>query len=233
MSAFSVNPSPLILALPKGRILKDCLPVIKAVNIIPEPAFYDQNSRLLRFKTNDPELDIIRVRSFDVATFVAFGTASLGICGSDVLMEFDYSDIYAPLDLKIGKCRLSIAQPVSIKNRNLGDPARWSQIRVATKYPNITRRYFASKGVQADIIKLHGAMELAPVLQLSNLIVDLVDTGSTLKANGLQEITTITEVSSRLIINRTALKTQSVRVNALIDRFRRFITSHPQQDGTS
>ena len=110
MSVPGVKSNPLILALPKGRILKDCLPLLETANIIPEPAFFDKDSRLLRFTTNDPGLDIIRVRSFDVATFVAFGTASLGVCGSDVLMEFDYSDIYAPLDLNIGRCRLSIAQ---------------------------------------------------------------------------------------------------------------------------
>lgn len=233
MSVPGVKLNPLILALPKGRILKDCLPLLEAANIIPEPAFFDKDSRLLRFKTNDPVLDIIRVRSFDVATFVAFGTASFGVCGSDVLMEFDYSDIYAPLDLNIGRCRLSIAQLANIKDKNLEDPARWSQIRVATKYPNITQRYFASKGVQADIINLHGAMELAPVLNLSNLIVDLVDTGSTLKANGLQEIKTITQISSRLIINRTALKTQSARVNGLIDRFRQLIRTPDKKEGLS
>lgn len=230
MSVPGVKSNPLILALPKGRILKDCIPLLETANIIPEPAFFDKDSRLLRFKTNDPGLDIIRVRSFDVATFVAFGTASLGVCGSDVLMEFDYSDIYAPLDLNIGRCRLSIAQLADTKNKNLEDPARWSQISVATKYPNITQRYFASKGVQADIINLHGAMELAPVLKLSSLIVDLVDTGSTLRANGLQEIKTITQISSRLIINRTALKTQSARVNALIERFRQLVTLPNNED---
>ena len=230
MSVPGVKSNPLILALPKGRILKDCLPLLETANIIPEPAFFDKDSSLLRFKTNDPGLDIIRVRSFDVATFVAFGTASLGVCGSDVLMEFDYSDIYAPLDLNIGRCRLSIAQLADTKNKNLEDPARWSQISVATKYPNITQRYFASKGVQADIINLHGAMELAPVLKLSSLIVDLVDTGSTLRANGLQEIKTITQISSRLIINRTALKTQSARVNALIERFRQLVTLPNNED---
>lgn len=230
MSVPGVKSNPLILALPKGRILKDCLPLLEIANIIPEPAFFDKDSRLLRFKTNDPGLDIIRVRSFDVATFVAFGTASLGVCGSDVLMEFDYSDIYAPLDLNIGRCRLSIAQLADTKNKNLEDPARWSQISVATKYPNITQRYFASKGVQADIINLHGAMELAPVLKLSSLIVDLVDTGSTLRANGLQEIKTITQISSRLIINRTALKTQSAHVNALIERFRQLVTLPNNED---
>ncbi|AYN86215.1 ATP phosphoribosyltransferase [Commensalibacter melissae] len=230
MSVPGVKSNPLILALPKGRILKDCLPLLETANIIPEPAFFDKDSRLLRFTTNDPGLDIIRVRSFDVATFVAFGTASLGVCGSDVLMEFDYSDIYAPLDLNIGRCRLSIAQLADTKNKNLEDPARWSQISVATKYPNITQRYFASKGVQADIINLHGAMELAPVLKLSSLIVDLVDTGSTLRANGLQEIKTITQISSRLIINRTALKTQSAHVNALIERFRQLVTLPNNED---
>lgn len=230
MSVPGVKSNPLILALPKGRILKDCLPLLETANIIPEPAFFDKDSRLLRFKTNDPGLDIIRVRSFDVATFVAFGTASLGVCGSDVLMEFDYSDIYAPLDLNIGRCRLSIAQLADTKNKNLEDPARWSQISVATKYPNITQRYFASKGVQADIINLHGAMELAPVLKLSSLIVDLVDTGSTLRANGLQEIKMITQISSRLIINRTALKTQSAHVNALIERFRQLVTLPNNED---
>ncbi|MBI0066619.1 ATP phosphoribosyltransferase [Commensalibacter sp. M0134] len=230
MSVPGVKSNPLILALPKGRILKDCLPLLETANIIPEPAFFDKDSRLLRFKTNDLGLDIIRVRSFDVATFVAFGTASLGVCGSDVLMEFDYSDIYAPLDLNIGRCRLSIAQLADTKNKNLEDPARWSQISVATKYPNITQRYFASKGVQADIINLHGAMELAPVLKLSSLIVDLVDTGSTLRANGLQEIKTITQISSRLIINRTALKTQSARVNALIEQFRQLVTLPNNED---
>lgn len=230
MSVPGVKSNPLILALPKGRILKDCLPLLETANIIPEPAFFDKDSRLLRFKTNDPGLDIIRVRSFDVATFVAFGTASLGVCGSDVLMEFDYSDIYAPLDLNIGRCRLSIAQLADTKNKNLEDPARWSQISVATKYPNITQRYFASKGVQADIINLHGAMELAPVLKLSSLIVDLVDTGSTLRANGLQEIKTITQISSRLIINRTALKTQSAHVNALVERFRQLVTLPNNED---
>ncbi|CAI3950549.1 ATP phosphoribosyltransferase (HisG) (PDB:1H3D) [Commensalibacter communis] len=219
-----MNNNSLILALPKGRILKACIPLLEKANIIPEPAFFDADSRLLRFRTNDPELDIIRVRSFDVATFVAFGTASLGVCGSDVLMEFDYPDIYAPLDLNIGHCRLSVAQLANTKDKNLGDPARWSEIRVATKYPNLTRRFFAKKGVQADIVHLHGAMELAPVLKLSNLIIDLVDTGSTLRANGLQEVETIVDVSSRLIINRTALKTQSVRINALTERFRQILS---------
>lgn len=224
-----MNQEPLILALPKGRILKACLPLLKAADIIPEPEFHNEYSRLLRFKTNHPLLDIIRVRSFDVATFVAFGAAAIGICGSDVLMEFDYPDIYAPLDLGIGNCRLSVARPEKTQNEDLNDPARWSQIRIATKYPNLTRRYFAARGVQADIVNLHGAMELAPIMNLSSLIVDLVDTGSTLRANGLKEVETIAQISSRLIINRTALKTQSTRVNQIIDRFRQILHSSIQE----
>lgn len=224
-----MNQEPLILALPKGRILKACLPLLKAADIIPEPEFHNEHSRLLRFKTNHPLLDIIRVRSFDVATFIAFGAAAIGICGSDVLMEFDYPDIYAPLDLGIGNCRLSVARPEKTQNEDLNDPARWSQIRIATKYPNLTRRYFAARGVQADIVNLHGAMELAPIMNLSSLIVDLVDTGSTLRANGLKEVETIAQISSRLIINRTALKTQSTRVNQIIDRFRQILHSSIQE----
>lgn len=224
-----MNQEPLILALPKGRILKACLPLLKAADIIPESEFHNEHSRLLRFKTNHPLLDIIRVRSFDVATFVAFGAAAIGICGSDVLMEFDYPDIYAPLDLGIGNCRLSVARPEKTQNEDLNDPARWSQIRIATKYPNLTRRYFAARGVQADIVNLHGAMELAPIMNLSSLIVDLVDTGSTLRANGLKEVETIAQISSRLIINRTALKTQSTRVNQIIDRFRQILHSSIQE----
>src|SRR6185312_2396379 len=123
----------LILALPKGRILKEAAPVLAAANIEPEPAFADPDSRLLRFTTNHPDLDIIRVRSFDVATFVAFGAAHLGIAGSDVLMEFDYPEIYAPIDLGIGKCRLAVAEPAEMAGSD--DPRRWSHVRIATKYP--------------------------------------------------------------------------------------------------
>ena len=121
-------------------------------------------------------LDVVRVRPFDVATFVAFGAAQLGICGADVLMEFDYPEIYAPLDLGIGRCRVSVAEPAETAGSD--DPARWSRVRVATKYPNIARRHFAARGIQADVVHLNGAMELAPGLGLARLIVDLVQTGS-------------------------------------------------------
>ena len=208
----------LVLALPKGRILKELRPFLSHVGIEPEPEFDNDDSRLLRFATNIPNLSIIRVRSFDVATFVAFGAAHLGVAGSDVLMEFDYPDLYAPLDLGIGGCRLSIAEPKELMEQD--DLSRWSHIRVATKYPEITRRYFAARGVQAECIKLNGAMELAPNLGLCRRIVDLVSTGSTLKANGLAEIEKIADVSSRLVVNRTAFKTRPEEISGWIERFR-------------
>ena len=208
----------LVLALPKGRILREVMPLVRDAGIEPEPAFDDPNSRLLKFATNFPELSIIRVRSFDVATFVAFGAAHFGVAGNDVLMEFDYPEIYAPIDLGIGRCRLSVAEPKAIAGGD--DPSRWSHIRIATKYPGITKRHFAGRGVQAECIKLNGAMELAPNLGLCRRIVDLVSTGQTLKENGLVEIEAITEVTSRFVVNRAALKTRPVEVGVWIDRFR-------------
>ena len=208
----------MVLALPKGRILREVMPLVRAAGIEPEPAFEDPDSRLLKFETNLPQLSIIRVRSFDVATFVAFGAAHLGVAGNDVLMEFDYPEIYAPIDLGIGKCRLSVAAPKAMALED--EPTRWSHIRIATKYPGITKRHFAGRGVQAECIKLNGAMELAPNLGLCRRIVDLVSTGKTLEENGLVEIETIAEISSRLVVNRTALKTRPIDVGVWIDRFR-------------
>jgi ATP phosphoribosyltransferase len=208
----------LILALPKGRILKEVLPVMARAGIEPEAEFDDPDSRQLRFSTNHPGLDLIRVRNFDVATFVAFGAAHLGVAGNDVLMEFDYPEIYAPLDLRVGHCRMSVAAPASTAADD--EPSRWSHVRVATKYPEITRRYFAERGVQAECVKLNGAMELAPLLGLCRRIVDLVQTGSTLKANGLVEIERIADITSRLIINRVALKTRPDELGGWLDRFR-------------
>ena len=209
---------PLILALPKGRILRECGPLLARAGVRPAPDLLDEDSRRLRFPTDDPALDVVRVRPFDVATFVAFGGAHIGICGADVMMEFDYPEIYAPLDLGIGACRVSVAE--SAATAGTDDPATWSRVRVATKYPNIARRHYAARGVQAEIVHLNGAMELAPGLGLSRLIVDLVQTGSTLKANGLRETEVIAHITSRLIVNRTALKTQPEAVGAWIARFR-------------
>lgn len=208
-----------VLALPKGRILKEVLPVLQRAGIEPEAEFADENSRALRFRTNDPKLEIIRVRSFDVATFVAFGAAQLGVAGNDVLLEFDYPEIYAPVDLNIGHCRLSVAEPKDLSETD--DPSRWSHIRVATKYPNVTQNHFAARGVQAECIKLSGAMELAPTLGLCRRIVDLVSSGATLKANNLVEIEKIAEVTSRLIVNRTAMKTFPREIGDYVERLRR------------
>lgn len=207
----------ITIAVPKGRISQELEPVFKKSGIKPEEDFYDENSRKLAFATNKDDIQLIRVRSFDVATFVAFGGAQLGIAGSDVLDEFAYPDLYIPLDLKIGKCRMSVAAPKEYADDKEFRQA--SHIRVATKYPNITKRYFADKGVQAECIKLNGAMELAPKLGLCRRIVDLVSTGSTLKANGLVELETIAEVSSRLVVNRGAYKTRGEQVGALIKSF--------------
>ncbi len=208
----------LVLAVPKGRILAELTPLLVRAGIEPEPEFTDEASRRLRFTTNVPGLEVIRVRSFDVATFVAFGAAHLGVAGNDVLMEFDYPEIYAPVDLDIGHCRLSVAEPAALVDSD--DPQRWSHIRIATKYPELTRRHFAQRGVQAECIKLSGAMELAPSLGLCRRIIDLVSTGATLKAHGLVEVEVIAEVTSRLIVNRAAFKTRNEELRGWVERLR-------------
>ena len=208
---------PLVLALPKGRILKELRPVLTAVGIVPEADFDNADSRRLRFSTNRADLEIVRVRSFDVATFVAYGAAQLGVAGSDVLAEFDYSEIYAPLALGIGKCRLSVAEPAWL--RPIDDPASWSRIRIATKYPALTRQYFSKRGVQADCVHLSGAMELAPGMGLCRRIVDLVSSGATLKDNGLVEVETLMQVESKLIVNRVASKMRASEIAGLVDQF--------------
>lgn len=216
--ARAIMTAQIIIAVPKGRILKEVLPMFAQIGIIPEPAFGDEDSRLLRFATNRADIGLIRVRAFDVATFVAHGAAQLGIVGSDVLMEFDYSELYAPVDLDIGHCRISVAEPVAMAEGD--DPREWSHVRVATKYPNITRRHFEARGVQAECVKLNGAMEIAPVLGLSSRIVDLVSTGRTLKDNGLAEVEKIADISSRLIVNRAAFKTRASEIGPLVEGFR-------------
>jgi ATP phosphoribosyltransferase len=211
---------PIIIAVPKGRILDEAMPLLARAGIVPEAAFRDPDSRALRFRTDRPDIDLIRVRAFDVATFVAHGAAQLGIVGSDVLAEFDYSELYAPVDLKIGHCRISVAEPAGMAATD--DPRGWSHVRIATKYPHTTQRHFAARGVQAECVKLNGAMELAPVLGLAPRIVDLVSSGRTLKENGLVEVETIAEVTSRLVVNRAAFKTRE-QVVPLVDAFRRAV----------
>ena len=212
----SDNPGQLTFAVPKGRILDEALPVMARAGVEPEAAFHDPKNRALAFACTRDDMRMIRVRAFDVATFVAHGAAQLGIVGSDVIEEFDYADLYAPVDLGIGLCRLSVARMAS----DTDEAASVSHLRVATKYPSLTRRHFEAAGVQAECVKLNGAMELAPSLGLARQIVDLVSTGTTLRENGLVETATILEISARLIVNRTALKTDR-RVAALVDAFRR------------
>lgn len=214
---------PLVFAVPKGRILKELRPLMTHAGLEPEPAFDDPNHRGLRFATSNPNVQIIRVRSFDVATFVAFGAAHLGVAGNDVLMEFDYSEIYAPLDLNIGHCTLAVAEPEELSQTD--DPVRWSHVRVATKYPEVTRRHFAARGVQAECIKLNGAMELAPSLGLCQRIVDLVSSGDTLRANGLKVVESIATITSRLIVNRAAFKTRPAETGAWIRQFREAVNA--------
>ena len=211
----------LVIAVPKGRILDEIMPLVRRAGIEPEPAFDDADARQLRFATNHPEISIIRVRSFDVATFVAFGAAQLGVAGRDVLMEFEYSELYAPLDLGVGRCRLVVAEPAEMAPDD--DPARWSHVRVATKYPGITRRHFAARGVQAECVKLSGAVELAPSLGLCRRVVDLVSTGATLRVNGLVEVEHIADVTACLIVNRAALKTRHDEIGGWIERLREVV----------
>ena len=208
--------APLTFAVPKGRILDEALPVMARARVVPEASFHDKGNRALSFATEDGAMRVIRVRAFDVATFVAFGAAQAGIVGSDVIEEFDYSELYAPVDLNIGHCRLSVAEP---KDASVYAPGNASHLRIATKYPNLTSRWFERQGIQAECVKLNGAMELAPSLGLSMRIVDLVSTGKTLAGNGLVETDVIMQVSARLIVNRAALKTEP-RVAALVERFR-------------
>lgn len=213
--ASQLTPKALTFAVPKGRILDEALPVMARAGVVPEDGFHDKSNRALSFACQRDDMRVIRVRAFDVATFVAHGAAQLGIVGSDVIEEFDYSDLYAPVDLDIGHCRLSVAEPAG----GTGGSASASHLRVATKYPNLTRRHFERQGIQAECVKLNGAMELAPSLGLAGRIVDLVSTGQTLKDNGLVETARILDISARLIVNRAALKTDP-RVAALVEAFR-------------
>ena len=212
-----MNDKDIIIALPKGRILKQVLPIFDKVGIIPEKSFFNENDRKLKFETNIPNIKLIIVRSFDVATFLIYGAAHIAMIGSDVLEEFNHYEIYSPIDLKIGLCRLVVATTKEILNDE--DPLTWSYVRVATKYPNLTSEHFKKRGVHADCIKLNGAMELAPSMGLCRRIVDLSESGETLKANGLIEIEEIMKVSTRLAVNRNAYKTNFKEINKIIKKF--------------
>ena len=209
---------PLVLALPKGRLAGDCQPVLEAIGAAPKPEFFDKSDRRLRFNTESAEIDLIPVKPFDVATFVGFGGAQMGVVGADVLAEFDYSELYVPVDLGFGACRLSVAGPQA--SLDAFPLAGRSHLRVATKYPNVTRKHFATKGIHAESIKLNGAIELGPMLGMASRIVDLVSTGTTLKMNGLIEEEVIMHSTARLVVNRSALKTDSQRILKWINAFR-------------
>lgn len=209
----------IILAIPKGRILQDLIPLFNKISLKIESDFYNDNSRKLVFTTNFAFLEVVKVRSFDVATFVKFGGASLGICGLDVLKEFSSQEILPILDLNIGKCRLSIASQIDKINNHENDWHQKSHLRIATKYPNIANNYFANLGIQTEIIKLNGAIEIAPKLQLCDYILDLVSSGKTLQENNMVEIKKIFDVSSYLVVNRNSLKTNSQFINQIINIF--------------
>ena len=211
----------IIIAVPRGRIIEDCKTILNKTSFSPDPLLFDDKCRRLTFSSSDSEINFIKVRAFDVCTFVAFGAAQIGIAGDDVVQEFDYSEVYAPLDLNIGHCRLSVAALESLLDKE--DPSSWSNIRIATKYPNLAKNFFAEKGIQVEAIKLNGSMELAPSLSMCRRIVDLVSTGKTLKENGLREIEKIMDVQSKLIVNRSAYKTKTSKIESIIEIFRNSI----------
>lgn len=213
--------SKLIIAIPRGRIIKELKKILLQTSFAPEVDLFNDKSRKLTFLSKNKNINFIKVRAFDACTFVAFGAAHIGIAGEDVIKEFDYSEIYAPLGLNIGHCRLSVAALKTLLKKE--DPETWSNIRVATKYPNISKEYFANKGIQVEAIKLNGSMELAPSLNMCKRIVDLVSTGATLKANGLKEIDEIMTVQSKLIINRSAFKTNNKKIQSIMNEIKSLI----------
>ncbi|MEM7562055.1 MAG: ATP phosphoribosyltransferase [Pseudomonadota bacterium] len=199
----------LTIALAKGRILDETLPLLARAGIVPTDDL--NSSRKLIFPTNHDHIKLVLIRSADVATYVQYGAADLGVAGKDVLMEHGGEGLYERLDLKIAPCRMMTA---GFKDK----PLPRLRLKVATKYPEITRRFFLERGRQVELIKLYGSMELAPVVGLTDMIVDLVDTGNTLKANGLTPLELITDISSRLIINRASLKMKSQAINSLVEK---------------
>ena len=211
----------IIIAVPRGRITKECRKILLKTSFAPDPMLFDQDTRKLKFKSKNKNVEYIKVRSFDACTFVAFGAAQIGIAGDDVIQEFDYSEVYAPISLNIGHCKISVAALKSLLKKE--DPETWSNIRVATKYPNITKKYFANKGIQVEIIKLSGSMELAPTLNMCRRIVDLVSTGKTLKVNGLVEVEEIMKIQSKLIVNRSAYKTEINKIKSIISEFEKIV----------
>mgnify|MGYP001418983019 FL=1 len=198
----------ITLALTKGRVLRETLPLLELAGIVPAEDIF--SSRKLVFSTNEKNVRLLLLRGSDVPTYVQYGAADIGVTGKDLLLEHQGGGYYEPLDLGIARCRLMTAVPVGLSSSQ-------GRLRVATKYVNIARQFYAQKGTQADLIKLYGAMELAPILDLADEIVDIVDTGNTLKANGLQSRHKIADISARLIVNKATMKTKYSDVQAIVD----------------
>ena len=208
------RPMTVTVALSKGRILEESLALLARAGV--EPLEDPHASRKLILDTNDSGIKLVAIRAADVPTYVRYGAADLGVAGKDVLMEYEGNGVYELLDLKIGRCRLMVAEPAKLAEGD--DPKTWTRLRIASKYANITQRHFAAKGIQTDIIKLYGSMELAPLVGLSDRIVDLVSTGKTLKANGLVEVEHIADISARLIANKASMKMKHQVLKKLVDR---------------
>ena len=204
-------PDFLTLALSKGRIYKETLPLLKAAGIVPidDP----ETSRKLILETNQPDVRLIIVRASDVPTYVEYGGADIGIAGKDVLLEHPDAELYEPVDLKIACCKLMTAGRVN-------DEVKTGRLKVATKFVESTRRFYAEQGQQVEIIKLYGSMELAPLVGMADRIVDVVDTGNTLRANGLVPMEHIADISSRLVVNKASMKTKHARIQRFIDQIR-------------
>jgi ATP phosphoribosyltransferase len=211
--------SQLIIALSKGRILKDTLPLLKVagIELLEDP----DKSRKLIFPTTHPQVNIIIIRATDVPTYVENGAADIGVAGKDVLMEHGASGVYEPLDLNIAKCKLMVAGKVNA-------PAVNGRLRVATKFVNLTKQYYAQKGEQVEVIKLYGSMELAPLMGLADRIVDVVDTGKTLKENGLEPLELISYISSRLIVNKASFKRKADLIRPLLQQLSQAITPNTE-----
>jgi len=210
----------LSIALPKGRLFQPCMEMFQQLGLVKIEI--KENSRQLILTDEESQLKFIIVRAQDIPTYVEYGAADFGIVGKDVLLE-KASDVYQPLDLKFGRCRLSIAGPGGMAQADFWDQLLHCHVRVATKFPNLAKKYFTAKGVQAEIIKLYGSIELAPLTGLADLIVDIVDTGKTLQANGLVEIETIMEATSWLIVNKVSLSTEFDRVDGIIKDLQKIV----------
>ncbi len=205
----------ITIALSKGRIYKETLPLLEAANIIP--AEDPEKSRKLILDTNQEDVKLVIIRATDVPTYVQFGAADIGVAGKDVLLEHGAEGLYEPVDLKIAKCKLMTAGLVDANAETLNKNGR---LRVATKFVNVAKRFFESRGEQVEVIKLYGSMELGPIVGLADLIVDVVDTGNTLKANGLKPMDHIADISSRLVVNKAAMKMKHARISDIIEKIK-------------